>query len=165
VEPPTDSNTAFQRLKDSRKVPVLKVHGSVTWRVNDKGIVVADVTDPSIGDPSVDPVIGVPGPGKRRLIGNRLKELWELALEMVGRAEAIYFVGYRFPPTDADSRSGLIGALRGRAPSMRTVLGPWVDAADSMRLKHLLETASSGAVRPLPLLAEDFIGLWQTTRI
>ena len=113
VVPPTGTNTAFQRLRDSRKVPVLKVHGSVTWRVGEKGIVVDDVMDPSIGDPSVAPVIGVPGPGKRRLVGNRLKELWELALEALRMATVVYFVGYRFPPTDADARSGLLSALGG----------------------------------------------------
>lgn len=49
----------------------LKVHGSVTWRLekgpDGKGRVapLPSVKDPTVGDPSAEPMLGVPGPDKR----------------------------------------------------------------------------------------------------
>jgi hypothetical protein len=171
---PEQVETDIEATKLLNAAPVLKVHGSVTWRL-EKGAdgkeriaPRASVKDPTVGDPSADPVLGVPGPGKRGLVSGSLRHLWAAALDAVRSATSVYFVGYRFPPTDADSRSKLIGALaanRNRSVMrVRTVVGPWVNDADAIRLKHLLEAAvgtESSQVRSVPLLAEDFIGLWR----
>ena len=57
------------------KAPVLKVHRGVTWRRNGHVIEALKLGDPAIGDPRTDVVIGVPGPGKRFLISEKLRSL------------------------------------------------------------------------------------------
>jgi hypothetical protein len=68
------------------------------------------------------------------------------------KAEAIVFVRYRFPPTDAEARGRLLGAIRKnrkhRILAIHTVLGPNTSSDDSRRLRGLLEHALAGVRKP-----------------
>ena len=161
---PEDVDDDLEEVKTKRMTPVLKVHGSVTWRRDGKRIKVVPLGDRAIGDPREDPVIGLPGPGKRTLVRDVLKALWKAALHAIENAGHLIFVGYRFPPTDADSRTDLLSTLsqnrfRGQGPSVHTVLGPDVNSPDSTRLMRLLEASTRGPLKAVPLFAEDYIGL------
>jgi hypothetical protein len=55
--------------------------------------------------------IATPGPSKKREADECFRELWKLAREALAEADAIVFVGYRFPETDADAREQLLTAI------------------------------------------------------
>lgn len=165
IEPAKELGPLIESVRRHEgKAPVLKVHGSVTWRRNGNAIEPLKLGDPAIGDPRTDVVIGVPGPGKRFLIRETLRSLWSAMLTALAEARHVIFVGYRFPPTDADSRRDLLATLgatakRGVALRVQTVLGPRTDSDESIRLAQLLGHAGVGNVHPVPLYAEDFLGL------
>jgi hypothetical protein len=55
--------------------------------------------------------IATPGPSKQREGTRGFGDLWRLVTGALTGADAIVFVGYRFPETDADARSELLGAI------------------------------------------------------
>ena len=54
---------------------MLKLHRSVTWVTRASGIEVLNVNDAAVGSPVRDFVLGVPGPGKRKIYRDLLKQL------------------------------------------------------------------------------------------
>lgn len=148
----------------SKGVGLLKLHGSVDWRMKGDTIELAG-TEHALTCPDSEIAIASPGPSKARVSG-ALRGLWDEACESIELADAVVFVGFRFPPSDANAREALLGALnKNRQPALRvhTVLGPRRDA-DTDRLEALLAHAvRSRPTRALvtvhPLFAEDFLGL------
>ncbi len=64
-----------------------------------------------------------------------------------------------FPPTDAEARGRLLGAIRKNSEQylpIHTVLGPNTSSDDSRRLRGLLEHAMAGVRKPAALLAPQF---------
>jgi hypothetical protein len=93
-------------------------------------------------------VIASPGPTKRRT-ANELESLWLVAEEALRRAQAIVFVGYRFPPTDAQARERLLTAIAANTQNylaVHIVLGPQIHSDDVIRLRRLLDYSLFGAV-------------------
>ena len=89
--------------------------------------------------------IGTPGPNKRDITGY-LKPVWDEAILAIHNAEAIVFVGYRFPPSDSDARDTILEAVQGNdSPHLllHTVLGPNVNDESTSRLRGLLESRMS----------------------
>lgn len=109
--------------------------------------------------PAKELVIATPGTGKQQLAAE-LENLWSVACSRLRKASAVVFLGYRFPPTDAMAREGLLGARpEGNVP-LHIVLGENVAHPDAARLRGLLEFARPRAwVRPHALRAEDFLSL------
>jgi hypothetical protein len=82
------------------------------------------------------------------------------------------FVGYRFPPTDAEARRRLLSAISEStkgvgAVHFHIVLGPRTSADDAMRLAGLLKstgkvpTKSPESVLHIhPMYAEDFLSVY-----
>jgi hypothetical protein len=158
---------------------VLKLHGSVDWRrVEDGAAVRYEVTDdPRFVLRCEDSEIGVATPGPSKKIATKeLKNLWDRALHELRAADAIVFVGYRFPPSDAEAREKLLRAIRlnhRRAPhtlNVHIVLGP-KRSDDVFRLEGLLRAVLSRGGRTEgrsrkkervfhlhthPMFAEDF---------
>jgi hypothetical protein len=135
---------------------VLKLHGSVNWKRSKQGPMgrarysvteydefVLDCQDYEIG-------IATPGPSKRS-IPEDLRELWDQAITALTRADAIVFVGFRFPPTDAVARSKLLAAITANKEAvnlnLHIVLGPDLGDKDVVRLRGLLESAARRAGR------------------
>jgi hypothetical protein len=123
--------------------------------------------------------IAGPGPSKQNLSGGAFQPYWEQARAALRTAEAIVFVGYRFPPTDAEAREKLLGAIR---ENNQTYLPIYIvlgsdPGTSSPRLMALLEHALSwrqkmsmtvgppraGAIQfsilPQQLGAEDFFSV------
>jgi hypothetical protein len=171
------------------KMPILlKLHGSVDWRhVADRPIMPFERTGErefAINQGLDVPLsIATPGPTKGTLATTHLKPLWDLAKKRLSEADQILFIGYRFPPSDSQARSELLGAIASNPPlvgpspsqakprplGMHVVLGD-SDAAAS-RLTALLRFAGdkSGrvaegrgvpyAITRHPLFAEDFLSV------
>ena len=169
VVDPTQVDKSIKAAHDANKAPVLKLHGSLTWIIGAGG----KLDMPNQPETALeylgtrDVVIGLPGPRKRGLYGGILKNLREAAVQALQVAGQVIFVGYRFPPTDADARLFLLGAIRNNRTdghhllSAWVVLGPDTESPDVKRLRHLLDTVLGVQfdVDVLPLLAEDFLSV------
>jgi hypothetical protein len=136
--------------------PLFKLHGSVDWRkvTAPKGTtlperIVKD-TDPRFALKCADEelAIATPGPSKMRESRGALRKLWQAAKDALRVADAIVFVGFRFPETDAFAREELLGSIAENVPTaalntirVHTVLG--LDRpSDSSRLVSLLDFAA-----------------------
>ncbi|WP_140797701.1 hypothetical protein [Myxococcus xanthus] len=142
------------RASQSPAARLLKLHGSVDWKVVRQGP--GPFTEQPTGDEIVSVETGMapdfslvcedhelaiasPGPLKRAVSAGWLAQLWDLAIESIREADAIVFIGYRFPPSDSSARERLLGAIRRNGSpylAVHTVLGP--DSPDQRRLKQLL---------------------------
>jgi len=139
--------------------------------------------------------IATPGPTKARMIAETsgpLRPIWDLAERAMAAAEAIVFVGYRIPPTDAATRAWMAEQLRGNgivvqreadrershkggggAPikqrlRLHTVLGPNVNHVDSQRLAGIvkaLDPLDDMPIHQWPMGAEDFLGIVTRNRL
>jgi len=173
------------------RVNVLKVHGSVDWKCTRAN---ADDTDRvhfrTGGDITFqrarpeeallcegsEIAMATPGPGKREA---GTEPLWRLAEDALRFAEVVVFMGYRFPPGDADARRRVLNALlQNKQPHVQvlSVLGPNVASEESVRLRHLLtetarknrvsgwwgqeQTSATFHVSQVPLYAEDYLALF-----
>lgn len=173
ILPDAEAETKISEVIAQNGAPVYKLHGSVDWiAVNGK-----ITADPS-GDLPVqcadgnDLVLGVPGPDKAGLSTKykALRFLWREALKAIERADRVVFVGYRFPPTDAEARVSILRSLKAgydakTLKQVKVVLGPNENDPHVARMKKLLSFVCQGVVDVLPLYAEDFLSLpaaWTT---
>jgi hypothetical protein len=157
-----------------RTVPVLKIHGSVNWVLDDGGGIVVGRPDEALHCDRARIAMGVPGPAKEGFATRR----WGMAVAAILQAEAVVFLGYRFPETDADSRTKILTALAQNRQShvaVHVVLGPDLAHRDPQRVRMLLTTAlgqrregqrkdlgshqNTFSLRLHPLFAEDFLCL------
>ncbi len=175
---------------DGARPVVFKLHGSVDWarKKQGDGTFVYSLGRGDAEGAPVDPEfaltcpveeIGIATPGPTKEISTEeLGPVWRRALERIKTAEVIVFVGYRFPPSDAEAREKLLGAIRENANAridVHTVLGPRQHADDVVRLAQMLkavlrlagrkETAVNNAapsywVATHALYAEDFFTVW-----
>jgi hypothetical protein len=79
------------------QIPVLKMHGSVDWKYV-SGKYERGRAEEALCCEDNELALAVPGPAKQRFASDR----WRRALAAVKTAEAVVFLGYRFPETDAD---------------------------------------------------------------
>jgi hypothetical protein len=152
---------------DNRPLPsrsVFKLHGSVDWVLEEDG---ERVGRRSGRDGT--PFLATPGPTKFKETGDNglLAPLWSAAAYVLLHADAVVFIGYRFPPTDSHALSSILNALAGnKRPYLRlfTVLGPRVHDDDTVRLKQLLHrTMHSAGRRPDSKDEQSFVGRKVTT--
>jgi hypothetical protein len=127
-------------------VNVIKLHGSVNWRrageTRPSEINVEADLEFALSCEDRELAIASPGPTKQT-ITRQLEPLWGVAESAIKSANAIVFVGYRFPPTDANARTRLLSAIAGsqmRYVAVHTVLGPKVDD-NTVRLTQMLRYA------------------------
>jgi hypothetical protein len=126
--------------RDALKCPVFKLHGSVNWKRDGEQISEAQPTYALSGDLE-EIVIASPGPAKRNET-KRLESLWSGAEHQIRTADAIVFVGYRFPPTDSFARRRIVSAIESNDVKMlclHTVLGPNTGDPATQRLASILE--------------------------
>jgi hypothetical protein len=146
-------HTSFMR-PDKPKAPqlatVLKLHGSVNWAIaSDKSLRTVDRLEDFQANEWL-PLIATPGATKAGYCGSHLKPLWDEALKALSEAQTIVFVGYRFPPSDAEARTRLlraIGANKNPYLKIHLVLGPEVNTSPVLRLKGLLTHTMRAAGR------------------
>jgi hypothetical protein len=125
----------------------LKLHGSVNWKDEEGKVLRAENDDFAMQASPKQLVLCTPGPSKQDDATRLLGDLWQQAELMLKGADAIVFVGYRFPPSDAVARRFLLSAIEARAKSdqlrplaMHVVLGP--NSQDAARLAELLRYAA-----------------------
>jgi hypothetical protein len=87
---------------------------------------------------------------------------WFTEITALRTARKVIFLGYRFPPTDADARTDILSALvtneTRTAVRIETVLGPRVNSDDSVRLRQLIHVAlGTNLIEQVPLYAEDYL--------
>ena len=168
------------------KPQVLKLHGSVDWKreEDEKGKVTYSAASEEFALLCGGHEIGVATPGPtKRLATIDLESVWTRARNDISDAEVIIFVGYRFPPSDAEAREKLLEAIReNKSPHLQLhiVLGPDRGKPDVVRLEQLLRYSMNrcgrldldrrgGTVGHEPetftlsthaLFAEDFLTVW-----
>jgi hypothetical protein len=90
--------------------------------------------------------VAVPGPSKRGLTKELFEPLWVQAVNAIERADAVVFLGYRFPESDAESRERLLKAIVvNQQPRLRihVVLGPDLNQRDVIRMHRLIEVCAT----------------------
>jgi hypothetical protein len=138
---------------------IYKLHGSIDWTgPGDNGpIKIAQARD--LLTKPLQPLIATPGPTKKTRCTGEFKSIWDAAMVALKAAEQVVFVGYRFPPSDSESRSKLLEALREntsvRGLRVHTVLGPRSSNDDTVRLRELLKSVLSEGRQAWPLEADD----------
>lgn len=175
---PSPSPNRSQSFTIPGCVNVLKLHGSVNWKKSGSGRGY-QVSSPleALTCPDEELVIATPGPGKRKVASEDLCELWTTAENVLVHADAVVFVGYRFPPSDSEARRRILDALaRNRQPHLfvHTALGPNTGDPQARRLGGMLAFALDARDRALrhnetlprytvtqhPLYAEDFLDVF-----
>ena len=136
------------------KVPLIKLHGSLNWR-RMPGTGVPDRFETergeefALGCEDYELAIASPGLTKQRAVRDYFSALWTRAEEALAVADAVVFIGYRFPPTDSEALSRLLTAI-GKNDNMylalHTVLGP-KRSDDVVRLHSLLRYAARAGGR------------------
>lgn len=180
-------HTSFMRpghtvQRNATAATVIKLHGSVNWAIPDNAPSrIVDNLNDFVAN-GWKPLIATPGATKSNTCHQHLEALWLAALSALREAEAIVFIGYRFPPSDAEARRSLLKAIEQNTQpflKIHTVLGPNVNEPDVVRLKGLLthklkaagrtDAAELGRMSPAgllplmysivtqPLYAEDFL--------
>lgn len=171
---------------NDRIANVYKLHGSANWIDADDTIEVGPLG--SAGAVSLAQqgklLIATPGRSKHGLTeSGKLSKLWEGAAFRIAQADAIVFLGYRIPPSDAKSRSWLAERIREcevyRKEGLdnhskqgwtrfHTVLGSDLRHHDSVRLAGLIPSlflvtktalARSQRLEQWPMGAEDFLSV------
>lgn len=133
---------ATHQQPDTNFAYVYKLHGSINWKHDGTYITPTPDRDFALACPDEALAIGSPGPTKQTIMA-KLENLWVGARNAILAAETdcVVFVGYRFPPSDANAKQRLLTALAGsRAESfaVHVVLGPKKSADDIVRLEAML---------------------------
>ena len=106
---------------------ILKLHGSVAWRKTLPGGTIGQSADPVFALTTIaaeEIVMATPGPTKAATVTHDLSQLWDHAEWALNAADAIVFLGYRFPETDAHARERLLGAIKANQGSSARMLLP-----------------------------------------
>lgn len=127
----------------TRNTPLLlKLHGSVDWKIENDAICSAGAEHAMSVDSDGSGLV-IPGTDKRDADSGPLAPLWGLARESLKAADGVVFIGFRFPETDAKARQLVVDSLGDRGgPDRRTihvVLGP--RSPDSERVVNILQLA------------------------
>ena len=178
-------------VEHASKANVFKLHGSVDWQVkpgpDSRPRQFIRTENPENALAVIGPMIGIATPGPtKKLATEWLEKIWTPALKRINKAEVIVFVGYRFPPSDAEAREKLLVAItenKSQHVELHIVLGPDLHHKDVVRLEQLLRyamgkrgredisqeqrvgmmllgTANTYAVTKHALWAEDFFTVW-----
>jgi hypothetical protein len=141
-------------------VVVLKMHGSVDWRLTKNGIVRARGKHLAAIGKANELAIAPPGPAKAEIAKKSFGRIWARATAAVEKATAVVFIGYRFPETDARARSRLLSAMP-KSALTHIVLGADTRHPHALRMHGLLRANRPHSRVVLhPLFSQDFMTVW-----
>jgi hypothetical protein len=160
--------------------PMLKLHGSVDWRMDGNRVTRSDNRTFALTCADGELAVATPGPAKAKHANHQgVAKLWDAAGGRIEDADILVFVGYRIPHSDGLARERLLRAITisqeltdpGNRLSVHIVLGTDLQAAE--RLESLLTfTAPSfghkgqpALIHRHPLYAEDFFGVVHRERL
>lgn len=125
------------------RVPLLKLHGSLSWKLSGGGVTFYSDCRPALtGEAAIVP------PAEEKEIPPWLRATWARAEEQLRSADALVSVGYSFPEYD----SGIIELIRrgiGSRISLKVAISP-PSAAASPGLRRILGNAKALALPRLP---------------
>jgi hypothetical protein len=165
------------------RVPVIKLHGSVDWIVEEGRCLVVPPNQALMSN-ETRLAIAAPGRSKGTWVGGLFAPLWELAKAKLQHAGAIHVLGYSMPATDARARLEILQAIRqdnsgAKNRRVDVVMGADISRPEVRRMMSLLEPCGVRRKRVVapdrlpenrptnyryfylaahPLGAEDFIG-------
>ncbi len=141
---------------------IYKLHGSTTWvKPESASSMITLAREPAqLLETPFRMLLASPGPTKKLHRDGQLKSIWDQALVELKEADAIVFVGYRFPPSDSESRRLLLKAIQDNdRPDLRIhiVLGqPDASSTPAIeRLKSLLRSVLSSKRGEGPRVPEN----------
>jgi len=168
----SDIRDVIDRARSAQISILAKLHGSVDWEHDDTpGRTMPVRTSPNreyaVTNSSQPLYICTPGGSKKARAQKELKPLWDFAHERLAEADHVIFLGYRFPPSDAQARTSILGAIRrsteARLCRVTIVLG--ADAGGAQRLELLLRHAARGPssvhIENTSLGVEDYLSLFR----
>jgi hypothetical protein len=125
-----------------RRTRLLKLHGSVTWRVDADQCRYVEIEE-ALRQTQVNYAMAVPGPSKWDTAKRLFEPLWKEAEDAIRQADAIVFLGYRFPETDSEARRRILTAIANNQSARRlrihVVLGADLGHRDVVRMRRLVE--------------------------
>jgi hypothetical protein len=129
-----------------------KLHGSTSWTGSTEGqpgherlVITEGSRTSALQCNHSELLIATPGPNKTNA-ATLLRPWWDAAQKRLEAADAVVFMGYRFPPSDSDARSELLRALAKNTSqhlTLHVVLGPRLDD-DVARLEQMLRYSMGG---------------------
>lgn len=137
-------------------VPVYKLHGSVNWElqaINGTRKIFRRSSDDWACLLKDDSQIALGTPGDEKAgVTKQLRSLWHLASEAISKADALVFVGYRFPPSDQNAKLWFKNAIRENPKDLvvHLVLGPRDENGDIGRLQNFVRLACLGLKSDAP---------------
>jgi hypothetical protein len=139
-----------------------KLHGSTDWKLIEGGAegwkFSVGAADEFLRCNAATIAVATPGRGKISTARN-FEGAWLHAEAALAAADQIFFVGYRFPPSDAEARLRLMKAIRAsRSGNLTVVLGE--QPPDRDRVAAMLKMARDVGIDAPPLRAEEFLSLW-----
>lgn len=112
IEPGDIKSNAFAETEiGSQNLPLLKLHGSMNWGVNQVDDHVSIYKDYSHLRESGDLPLLVP-PTWRKTFSGALTNVWEHTLKAISEATRIIIIGFSIPPTDVHFKYLLAAGLR-----------------------------------------------------
>ncbi|MEI9948279.1 MAG: SIR2 family protein [Pseudomonadota bacterium] len=142
-----------QSLEDKRDVPILKLHGSVSWSTKGARPSILNEHELSLDvafEHGYVPLLASPGPAKHQARHGELAPLWNRMHAAIEFADTLVFMGYRFPPSDSTARLDIFKAIKSnKQPHLKihVVLGPNVGSPDNVRLASMLDVILKDAGR------------------
>lgn len=127
------------------KIPILRLHGSVDWRIS--GGVAKVPAFKILCEEEDDVGIAAPGGSKAQFVKQYLGTLWASARQALTDATYLMIVGYSFPETDPSATSDLLDAFaNGGEPKRQVhiVLGPNVNDPIVRRVVSLVKSTAAG---------------------
>jgi hypothetical protein len=160
-----EARTEISHCQTTNTPLFLKLHGSVDWGLAKSGKIERhDDAEYGMHPESDGRGLVIPGTDKRDAEEGPLGPLWGLARQVLREADAVVFIGFRFPETDARARQMIVDALGDKAgPARRdlhVVLGP--RSPDSERVMSLLRFASqprAALITDTHLYAEEYLSV------
>lgn len=167
----TDKEEDGIRRTNAQKFPhplVLKLHGSINWRVQrrdfdqliqgtvnpkDKLVIWYDENNiPEPGD-DISPMIIPPIPNKPITTSNLFRYLWTLAYEYMHEAKRLIIIGYSCPPTDTLART-MFGQFKSKNLKDVFIVDPNANALGDYRSMFEPRTASRAKWHYYPSLSD-----------
>ncbi|HTF45181.1 MAG TPA: SIR2 family protein, partial [Terriglobales bacterium] len=104
-------------------VPIYKLHGSVDWFLlrdpNGNQFTWLEPDLPKQLGLGFEPLIATPGNTKKNYCDEYLSDLWKASRDHLREADVVVFMGYRFPPSDSQAVTSVLGALKDNDKSLR----------------------------------------------
>lgn len=152
-------------------IPLLKLHGSVDWRLredpSDNSQLVLDAhripENEILKSPDDVPAIAPPGGSKARFVARHLQFLWDAAEAALRDADQLIVVGYSFPDTDPGVAHRFLSVLAEGSTRHRQahiVLGPDIMSATTRRVVALFKSTSiKNVVQEVEFFTPSAVGL------